>query len=201
MKLRRLTMISLAAVVAGSVLVFQASLADDTNAAPAGTIDFEFINAPCDAVALWLARLTAEPVIVPVNANIQVTYRTQKKLTREEAIQSVTALLQTNGLSVVNMKNRYYRVVGGSATGPVVDRPHIDVEVQNDRFLVNGSPVDRKDLSPTLARLLTPETEVWVHHSGPKSQPSSATEAAEMFRSVPGLNADKIYLECMPTGI
>ena len=200
MSLRRMTMISLAAVVAGSALVFQASMADDTNAASAATISFEFINAPCSAMTLWLARLTAEPVIVPVNVDFRATYRTEKKLTREEAIQSLAAILQTNGLGFVNVNHRYYRVGRRSTTGPVVDHPHIDVEVQDARCIVNGSPVDRKDLSQTLARLVTPETEVWVHYLGPKSQPSSAMEAADMFRSVPGLNADKIYLECIPSG-
>jgi len=199
MKLRRMTVIPLAVVMAASTLTFEVSLADGTNAAPAGTIDFQFINAPCSAVALWLARLTAEPVIVPVNVDSQFTYRTEKKLTREEAIQKLAAILQTNGLSLVNVNQRHYRVVRRSTTSPVIDHPHIDVEVQNAGFIVNGSPVDQKDLSQTLVRLMTPETEIWVHYLGPKSQPSSAMEAADLFRSVPGVNADRIYLECMPS--
>ncbi len=49
-----------AAAVFGVTLALQNSLADATNAAAAGTIDFQFENAPAISLIEWVVRLTHE---------------------------------------------------------------------------------------------------------------------------------------------
>lgn len=196
MKLRRLTTATLAMVVTAAILTPNVSRADDTNAAR--VIDFEFRNAPVFSAVVWLTRLTDRPVVIPATATFQFTYRTERKVTREEAIDALTAIFQTNGLHLVKVKDSYYQLTKESVASPAVEKPHVDVELRADQFLVNGSLVDRADLSQRLAALMAPDAEVWVRHPQPPVGDPSFNEGAELLRVVPGLDANRIYTEYLP---
>jgi hypothetical protein len=197
MNLCRLSVIPLVLVVTTVILAPKISRAEDTNAVR--VIDFEFRNAPVFAAIDWLTRLTDKPVIIPVLVSFQFSYRTERKITREEAIDALSAILQTNGLYLVKVKDSYYRLTKESVASPAVEKPHVDVELRGDQFLVNGSPVDRADLSGRLAALMTPDTEVWVRHPlPPPARDPSFNEGAELLRVVQGLDANRIYTEYIP---
>jgi hypothetical protein len=198
MKLRRLTTVTLAVVVTTGILAPTISRADDTNAAR--VVDFEFQNAPAFAAIDWLTRLTAKPVIVPATVTFQFSYRTERKITREEAIDALSAILQTNGLHLAKVKDSYYQLTKESVASPAIERPHVDVELRGDQFLVNGSLVDRADLSGKLAVLMAPGTEVWVRHPLPPTRGPFFNEGAELLRVVQGLDANRIYTEYVPAG-
>lgn len=196
MKQRRLAVTVLVVAVATGMLAPNISRADDTNAAR--VIDFEFRNAPAFAAIDWLTRLTDKPVLIPATVSFQFSYRTERKLTRDEAVDALSAIFQTNGLHLVKVKNSYYRLTNESVASPAIEKPHIDVELQGDQFLVNGSVVDRADLSGRLAALMTPETEVWVRHPLTPTPDPSFNEGAELLRIVQGLDANRIYTEYIP---
>jgi len=177
----------------------QRSLADGTNDATPRTIQFEFQNAPVSMVIEWVTRLSHEPVVLPYNIDFPVTYRTERKLTREEAIQVIDAILQANGYHLVNRDNSYYRVVGVSETNSGSNSAHLELEVRGDKLVIGGNTIiGREDLSKTIAQLTNAETEIWVHHSVTRSGATPSNEAVELVASVRGLNASKMYLECVP---
>jgi len=185
----------LAVILVLSMLTSHVALAADTNAT---MVSCEFSNAPASAAIAWLARLAGKPVIAPAYTYFQVSYRTEQKLARDQVIKALTAIFETNGLYLVNVNDSYYRLAREPAVGPVTDVPHVDVEVQSDQILVNGAAIDRKDLPQTLARLRTPETEVWVHHSIARQGPFAVNEAEDLLGSMTGLDASKTYLEYLP---
>lgn len=177
----------------------QGSLADGTNNATARTIQFEFQNAPVSMVIEWVTRLSHEPVVLPYNIDFPVTYRTERKLAREEAIQAIDAILQANGYHLVNRDNSYYRVVGVSETSSGSNSAHLELEVRGDKLVIGGNTIiGREDLSKTIAQLTNAETEIWVHHPVTRSGATPSNEAVELLASVRGLNANKMYLECVP---
>ena len=174
----------------------QGSLADGTDDATARTITFEFGGAPVSRVIEWVARLSHEPVVIPYNIDFPVTYRTERKVTREEAIQAINAILQANGYHLVNRDNSYYRVVGVSETNSVSNSAHLELEVRGDKLVIGGNTIiGREDLSKTLALLTNAETEIWVHHTVTSD---SSNEAVELLASVKGVHANKLYLEYVP---
>jgi type II secretion system GspD-like secretin len=198
MKQRRLTTATLVVVVTTAILAPKISRADDTNAAR--VIDFEFRNAPVSVAIDWLTRLTGKSVIVPATVTFQFSYRTERKVTREEAIDVLSAVFQTNGLHLAKVNDSYYQLTRESVASPTVEKAHVDVELRGDQFLVNGSPVDRADLSGRLAALMTPETEVWVRHPLPPTRDPAFNEGAELLKVVQGLDANRIYTEYIPAG-
>lgn len=198
MTLRKWTMIALVVVASASLPTPPICRADDTNAPR--VIDFQFINAPVFSAVVWLTRLTDRPVVIPATATFQFSYRTERKITREEAIEALSAIFQTNGLHLAKVKDSYYQLTRESVASPAVEKPHVDVELQGDQFLVNGSVVDRADLSGRLAALMTPETEVWVRHPLTPTPDPSFNEGAELLRIVQGVDANRIYTEYIPAG-
>lgn len=196
MKLCKLMFVMLAALVTASVNSPTISRADDTNAPR--VIDFQFINAPPFAAAAWLTRLTGQPVLIPASASFQFTYRTVRKLTRREAIDALRGVLQTNGLSLVRINGAYWKLTKETPASAAEPKPHIDVELQGEDFVVNGQAVTQADLSPRLAGLMTAETEVWVHHPQPPVHEPSFNEGVELLRVVHGLDANRIYTEYLP---
>jgi len=188
-------------VVSATALTLRSSLADDTNAASAGIVDFEFRNAPVSAVIEWVMRLSHEPVVVPYNVNFPVTLRTERKLTREEAIQAIDGIFEANGYHLVKSDESYYRVMKIAETNSVANRSHVDLEIQGDKLVVNGNTIiDRNDLAKTLAVLSKPDTEVWIRH--PLTRPGAPTsnEADELLTSLQGLDANKMFLKYVPEG-
>jgi len=196
MKLRGLIVIVLATLVTVGVPVSKISWADGTNAAR--VIDFEFQNAPSFAAIVWLTRLTATPVVVPANVTFQFSYRTPQKITREEAIDALSSVFRTNGLNLAKVNDSYYRLTKASAPSSPAARLHIDVELRGDQFFINGSPVERAELSQRLGQLMASGMEVWVQHSQSPTRDPFFNEGAELLRAVQGLDANRIYTAYMP---
>ncbi len=122
--------IALCVVTASAgTLAFQSSLAEDTNTTAVHTFSCQFQNAPVSAVVEWLVRLTNKPLITPIYFTGVVDYRTERKLTLDEAIQGLAGVLKTNGLYFVSVDNVYNRLLIASETNNVVDHPRIEVEV------------------------------------------------------------------------
>jgi hypothetical protein len=189
-----------AATIAVITMASQGSLADGTNGATTGTIDLQFQNAPAFTLIEWVTRLTDEPVVVPYNVNFPVTYRTEHKLTRDEAIAAIDGVLRTNAYCLVRPDGSYYRVAKVSETNSIANRSHIDLEVQGDKVVVNGNTtVDLKDLASTLAALSTPETEIWIRHLvAGWSRGRTSNEAMELLTSLRGWDANKMFLKYVP---
>lgn len=196
MKLRGLIIAVLATLVTGGAPVSTISWADDTNAPR--VIDFEFQNAPSFAAIVWLTRLTATPVIVPANVAFQFSYRTPQKITRDEAIDALNSIFRTNGLNVAKVNDSYYRLTKASASSLPVAKLHIDVELRADQFFINGTAVERAELSHQLGQMMASGMEVWVRHSPSPTRDPSFNEGAELLRAVQGLDANRIYTAYMP---
>jgi len=196
---KSITVLAAATVLATS-LADQNLLADGTNGATAGTIDFQFENAPAFTLIEWVTRLTHEPVIVPYNLNFPVTYRTERKVTLEEALHGIDGALLTNGYHLVKTDESYYRVAKAGDTNSVSSRPHVDLGFQGEKIVVNGDTiVDRKDLAKTLAVLSGPETEIWIQHVATTPADHDIMELAINFLVSSGqLGANKLFLEYMP---
>ncbi len=104
-------------------------------------------------------------MIVPYDLSFPVTYRTQRKVTLEEALQGIDGVLHADGYRLVKLDESYYRVVKVAETNSLSNLPHIDLAIQGDKILVNGNAiVERKDLAKTLAVLSKPDMELWVDH-------------------------------------
>jgi type II secretory pathway component GspD/PulD (secretin) len=186
------------AVVLAFALTLENSLADGTTGATPATISLDFKNAPAFSLIEWVTRLSNQPVVVPYNVDFPVTLKTERKLTREEAIEAIDGVLRMNGYRLVKPDKSYYRVVKASETNSVLSASHIELEVQGDRIVINGNTIiDRKDLAASLATLSNAETEVWIHHpvSGPR--PHNSNEAMELLTSLRGLDANKMFLKFM----
>jgi hypothetical protein len=190
-----------AATVLATSLTDRNSLADDTNGATAGTIDFQFENAPSFALIEWVARLTHGPVIVPYNLNFPVTYRTKRKVTPEEALQGIDGVLLTNGYHFVKTDESYYRIVRVAETNSFSNLSHIDLKIQGDKVVINGNTiVDRKDLAKTVAALSNPNTELWIQHPLTGLRAPMTNEAMELLVSLQRLDAHNVFLEYVPEG-
>jgi hypothetical protein len=192
--------LSVATVLAIS-LTGQNSLADTTNGPTAGTIDFQFENAPALRLIEWVTRLSREPVVVPYDLNFLVTYKTERKVTLEEALHAIDGVLLANGYHLMKPDESYYRVVKVAETNSVSNRSHINLELQGDKVVVNGNTVvDRKDLAETLAVLSKPDMELWVDHPLIGLWSLATNEAMDLLGTSLGVNANKMFLKCMPEG-
>ena len=183
-------------VVAASefTLAFHNSLAADTNAATIGTVDMQFINAPASGPINWLVRLTGKPVIAPLNLTGAVTYKTERKLTREEAVRGLTAALASNKLYVVSVDNSYYRLTTTTETNKLADSPHVEVAVQEDLILIDGRSVRWEDLPRALGVLVMPDAEIWVYD--PYARDGSVSNPLNRFLKV--AQGRKIYQAYLP---
>ncbi len=150
----------------------------------------------------WVARLTHQPVVVPYNVNFLVTYRTERKVTPEEALQGIDGVLLTNGYHLAKMDESHYRIVKVAETNSVSNRSHVDLELQGEKVVVNGNTiVDRKDLAKTLAALSKPAEEIWIQHPVTTSANHEIVELAiNLLVSAGGLDANKVFLEYVPEG-
>jgi len=194
MKLRRPSIIVLVALVTTGILAPASTHADDTNTAR--VIDFEFQNAPLCTAADWLARLTSKPVLVPLGDTSRFSYRTRQKLTQQEAIDVMTGILQTNGLRLALVSDAYYKLTAELAAVASAEKPHIDIELRDDRFRVNGSAVDQAALSQRLAALMSTGTEAWVRCPLSPSDSSSFEAGTKLLWAVHGVDTNRIYVEC-----
>ena len=194
MKTIRSTITPWIVAVSASILAFQSSLAESTNAATAGTVDMQFINAPASGPINWLARLTGKPVIAPLNLTASITYKTERKVTPGEAVRGLTAVLASNKLYLVNVGDSYYRLTTTTETNKLADIPHTEIAVQEDRVLIEGRSIRWEDLPKALGVLVMPDAEIWVYD--PYARDGLVSEPLTKLLKV--LKGRKVYQAYLP---
>jgi general secretion pathway protein D len=74
-------------------------------------IDFEFQGAPITAILDWYSRLTGRSIISAPNLTAQINFRSQSKLTREEAIEALDSVLAINNIAAIPMGEKFLKIV------------------------------------------------------------------------------------------
>jgi len=92
------------------------ALAAPTPAHPAPSsnqpvIDFEFQGAPITAILDWYSRLTGRSIISAPNLNAQINFRSQSKLTKDEAIQALDSVLAINNIAAIPLGEKFLKIV------------------------------------------------------------------------------------------
>lgn len=77
----------------------------------AATIDFEFQGAPITAILDWYARLTNRSIISAPNLQATVIFRSQTKLTKDEAIQALDSVLAINNIAAIPLGEKFLKIV------------------------------------------------------------------------------------------
>jgi len=75
------------------------------------TVDFEFQGAPITAILDWYSRLTGRSIISAPNLNAQINFRSQSKLTKEEAIQALDSVLAINNIAAIPLGDKFLKIV------------------------------------------------------------------------------------------
>ena len=75
------------------------------------TIDFEFQGAPITAILEWYARLTKRSIISAPNLAGIINFRSQTKLTQEEAIQALDSVLAINNIAAIPLGDKFLKIV------------------------------------------------------------------------------------------
>jgi general secretion pathway protein D len=75
------------------------------------TIDFEFQAAPITAVLEWYSRLTNRSIISDTKTTAQITFRSQTKLTKDEAIQALDSVLAINNIAAIPLGDKFLKIV------------------------------------------------------------------------------------------
>ena len=75
------------------------------------TIDFEFQGAPITAITEWYARLTKRSIISAPNLAGVVNFRSQSKLTTDEAIQALDSVLAINNIAAIKLGDKFLKIV------------------------------------------------------------------------------------------
>jgi len=71
----------------------------------------DFNNTPVPAVLEYYARLTGRSIIAAPNLAGTITFRSQSRLTLDEALQALDSVLAINGVGVVPMGEKFLKVV------------------------------------------------------------------------------------------
>lgn len=74
-------------------------------------IDFEFQGAPITAILDWYSRLTGRSIISAPNLSAQINFRSQSKLTKDEAIQALDSVLAINNIAAIPLGEKFLKIV------------------------------------------------------------------------------------------
>jgi general secretion pathway protein D len=74
-------------------------------------IDFEFQGAPITAILDWYARLTNRSIISAPTLAATINFRSQTKLTKDEAIQALDSVLAINNIAAIPLGEKFLKVV------------------------------------------------------------------------------------------
>ncbi len=74
-------------------------------------IDFEFQGAPITAILDWYARLTNRSIISAPTLAATINFRSQTKLTRDEALQALDSVLAINNIAAIPLGEKFLKVV------------------------------------------------------------------------------------------
>jgi len=75
------------------------------------TIDFEFQGAPITAILEWYSRLTKRSIISAPNLAGIINFRSQTKLTTDEAIQALDSVLAINNIAAIPLGDKFLKIV------------------------------------------------------------------------------------------
>jgi len=79
--------------------------------AEVANIDFEFQAAPINALLEWYSRLTNRSIISAPNLQASITFRSQTKLTKDEAIQALDSVLAINNIAAIPLGEKFLKIV------------------------------------------------------------------------------------------
>ena len=74
-------------------------------------IDFEFQGAPITAILDWYARLTNRSIISAPTLAATINFRSQTKLTKDEAIQALDSVLAINNIAAIPLGEKFLKIV------------------------------------------------------------------------------------------
>jgi len=74
-------------------------------------IEFEFQGASINAILEWYSRLTNRSIISAPNLQITVNFRSQTKLTKEDAIQALDSVLAINNIAAIPLGDKFLKIV------------------------------------------------------------------------------------------
>ena len=75
------------------------------------TIEFEFQGASLNAILEWYAKLTNRSIISAPNLAGTINFRSQTKLTKDEAIQALDSVLAINNIAAIPLGDKFLKVV------------------------------------------------------------------------------------------
>ena len=74
-------------------------------------IEFEFQGASINAILEWYARLTNRSIISAPNLQVTVNFRSQTKLTKEDAIHALDSVLAINNIAAIPLGDKFLKIV------------------------------------------------------------------------------------------
>ena len=75
------------------------------------TIEFEFQGASVNAILEWYAKLTNRSIISAPNLAGTINFRSQTKLTKDEAIQALDSVLAINNIAAIPLGDKFLKIV------------------------------------------------------------------------------------------
>ncbi len=75
------------------------------------TIEFEFQGASINAILEWYAKLTGRSIISAPNLAGTINFRSQSKLTKDEAIQALDSVLAINNIAAIPLGGKFLKIV------------------------------------------------------------------------------------------
>jgi general secretion pathway protein D len=75
----------------------------------------KYVDAPLDQILQFYSDLTGRTMIKSPGINATITLRGQTKLTRDEALEAITAVLAMNNVTLVPMGKKFFKVVQPTA--------------------------------------------------------------------------------------
>jgi general secretion pathway protein D len=82
-----------------------------TRATEPATIEFEFQGASINAILEWYAKLTSRSIISAPNLAGTINFRSQTKLTKDEAIQALDSVLAINNIAAIPLGDKFLKIV------------------------------------------------------------------------------------------
>jgi type II secretory pathway component GspD/PulD (secretin) len=124
-------------------------------------------NVPGNMFAEVFAQMQRKPVVVsPAGAQITITYSAMNQ-TQAELLVELRKQIHASGCALVNVDDKYFKLISAYPEQPVIDCPHILIEVRTNSVTLDGQEVSLAALSDAIQQRLKPETEIWLHEARP----------------------------------
>lgn len=104
---------------------------------PEKLYELKFSAAPLDQVLRFYSDLTERTLLEsPANSKVTITLRSQTKLNREETLMAIKSILAMNGIGLVNLGEKFVKVV------PVAALQQEGLQIRQDSSATNRLEVD-----------------------------------------------------------